>query len=174
MNTVNNKRKQQSIKRLKEAFMLLLNEKELKDIKVNDICLKANLNRSTFYSTFDDLYDLIESIKIDYENIIRQRMLNTEHHASKIFSVLQDVYFNQIQYKAYVKLFTDKRHKSTLLDELLNEEKLGTRVTYHILFFKAGFTAILTKWLFDGCKESPEEILEIIRSEYSGRVEMNV
>ena len=39
-------------------------------------------------------------------------------------------------------------------------------IDYHIEFFKAGFTAILKKWLNNNCEESPEEILEILISEY--------
>ena len=37
-------------------------------------------------------------------------------------------------------------------------------------FFKAGITQIIKLWLQNDCKESPEEIFEIIKSEYQGRV----
>ena len=37
---------------------------------------------------------------------------------------------------------------------------------YHIEFFKAGITAIIKKWLNSGCVESPEEINDILISEY--------
>lgn len=40
---------------------------------------------------------------------------------------------------------------------------------YHIEFFKAGMMAIIKKWLFNNCKESPEEMIEIINSEYKGK-----
>ena len=36
-------------------------------------------------------------------------------------------------------------------------------------FFKAGITQIIKMWLKNGCKESPEEMFEIIKSEYQGR-----
>jgi len=36
-------------------------------------------------------------------------------------------------------------------------------------FFSAGLSALVRKWLNDGCKESPEEMKEILDSEYSGR-----
>lgn len=33
----------------------------------------------------------------------------------------------------------------------------------------SGFNAVVKRWLNGGCKESPEEIEGIIRSEYQGR-----
>lgn len=32
-----------------------------------------------------------------------------------------------------------------------------------------GMTAIIKKWLLNNCKESPEEMIEIINSEYKGK-----
>ena len=36
-------------------------------------------------------------------------------------------------------------------------------------FFKAGITQTIKLWLNNNCKESPEELFEIIKSEYRGR-----
>ena len=36
-------------------------------------------------------------------------------------------------------------------------------------FFRSGFNAIVKLWLSNGCQETPEEMEEIIKSEYSGR-----
>lgn len=40
---------------------------------------------------------------------------------------------------------------------------------YHIEFFKAGMSAIIKKWLLNNYKESPEEMIEILDSEYKGK-----
>lgn len=42
-------------------------------------------------------------------------------------------------------------------------------MNYHIEFFKAGMSAIIKKWLLNDCKETPEEMIEIINSEYKGK-----
>ena len=42
-------------------------------------------------------------------------------------------------------------------------------IDYHMEFFKAGLNAIIKKWLSNGCKESPEEIESILKSEYSNK-----
>ena len=40
---------------------------------------------------------------------------------------------------------------------------------YHIEFFRKGFNAIVKLWLEGGCIETPEEMQEILQSEYRGR-----
>jgi hypothetical protein len=38
---------------------------------------------------------------------------------------------------------------------------------YHIAFFESGLNAIIGKWLEGGCRETPEEMAEIVISEYA-------
>ena len=40
-------------------------------------------------------------------------------------------------------------------------------IDYHITFFMAGLNAIITKWLNNGCIESPEEIDNLLKAEYN-------
>ena len=44
-----------------------------------------------------------------------------------------------------------------------NRDKL---IEYHLEFFRAGISAIIKKWLYNGCVESPEEITNVIITEY--------
>ena len=41
-----------------ETLVLLMKEKSFEEIKVSDICKKALINRSTFYSHYSDKYEL--------------------------------------------------------------------------------------------------------------------
>ena len=36
-------------------------------------------------------------------------------------------------------------------------------------FFRAGITKIIKMWLDGGCQETPEEMFEVLQSEYRGR-----
>ena len=40
-------------------------------------------------------------------------------------------------------------------------------IDYHIEYFKAGINAIMRKWLDGGCVESPNELNNILITEYS-------
>jgi len=42
-------------------------------------------------------------------------------------------------------------------------------VDYHIEFFRNGLNSIIKLWLNGGCRETPEEMDEILKSEYRGR-----
>ena len=54
-------------KNLYEALITLMKEKTFEEIKVADICKKALINRSTFYTHYQDkyelLYELINNLK---------------------------------------------------------------------------------------------------------------
>ena len=56
MNTKNNQRHQDAIAAIEAAFISLLNEKELKDISVSELCEKADISRSTFYENYADIF----------------------------------------------------------------------------------------------------------------------
>ena len=43
-----------------ETLVLLMKEKSFEEIKVSDICKKALINRSTFYSHYSDKYELFK------------------------------------------------------------------------------------------------------------------
>lgn len=57
---------------IKETFLLLLEERPLKDITVKDIVERCGINRNSFYYHYQDLPALIEEIvKEEAERIIR-------------------------------------------------------------------------------------------------------
>jgi len=41
-------------------------------------------------------------------------------------------------------------------------------IDYHIAFFSSGLNAVIKMWLDNDCRESPEEIYNIIKEEYRG------
>ena len=53
MHTKSNQRHQNTIATIEAAFVSLLNEKELKDISVSELCEEAEISHSTFYENYD-------------------------------------------------------------------------------------------------------------------------
>ena len=47
----------------RRALTELLSEKPLSNITVKELCLRAQVNRGTFYAHFQDIYDLMEKIE---------------------------------------------------------------------------------------------------------------
>ena len=173
MNKIDNKRKENSKKAIQRAYLnLVISRNDIDTITVSDVCKKANINRTTFYSHYLDLDDLIQSIyeymMQEFLNVFKKEIAD-EKHSYDFGKLFRHIKENQLFYKLYFKLgfdfknifiqngsrnFTDKRNK-----KMKNED-------YHIEFFSAGITAIIKKWLANDCKESPETISNILVEEY--------
>lgn len=173
MNTPNNKRRKTSQEKIEKVFVNLIQTKRLNEISVTDICKKAGLNRSTFYANYLDIYDLadkvVNKIEKDVWNLYqkeRETKINSNDYL-KLFKHIKD---NQIFYKTYFKLNMDKRFIIRRYDTNLSKAIYDNKyIDYHIEFFMAGLNAIIKKWLDGGCKESPEEINQILIDEYKNK-----
>lgn len=173
MNKKNNKRRRESVKKIQNAFIDFLETKDIHEITVSDICKKADVNRSTFYANFIDIYDLgdkiTEKLHEDIYILYRDELMSGKSKGDYI-KLFYHVKNNQPIYKTYFKLEKDKNNKTWFYNKRLAEEFFDNKnIDYHVEFFRNGFTALLKMWLFNGCKESPEELEEIIEIEYYGR-----
>ena len=91
-------------------------------------------------------------------------------NSNNYLKLFQHIKENQIFYQTYFKLGYDNNYKIVKYDVRLASEHFKNRfIEYHMEFFKAGITQIIKLWLQNGCKESPEDMFEIIKSEYQGR-----
>ena len=172
MNIANNKKRKSSIEKIEKIFLQLIQNKNIEEISVSMICEIAKLNRSTFYANYIDIYDLAEKIKKNMEVEFAQFQLsnNSKQDSNGYLNMFRYIKDNQIFFKTYFKLeslFIDKPTQYHI--ELAEKYYNNKYIDYHIEFFRAGLNAIIKKWLYEGCKETPEEINEIIISEYKNK-----
>lgn len=172
MNTPNNKRKKESIKKIERAFVELLQSKEFKQITVSDICKIAGINRTTFYANYIDIYALADSIRYKLECEVAELYhdeVSLGYNSNDYLKLFQHIKENQIFYKTYFKLGYDDQYQIIQYDRHLAEIRFQNKfIEYHMEFFKEGLTKIIKMWLHNGCRESPEDMFNIIRSEYQG------
>ena len=173
MNISNNKRRKETRDKISKVFITLLQTKEINEISVTDICKLAKINRSTFYVNYLDIYDLADKIRQYLEQDVfslYQEERDTNHNSNDYLKLFKHIKDNQIFYKTYFKLKMDQNIISQEYDYQLSKELYDDKyIDYHMEFFKAGLNAIIKKWLSNGCKESPEEIESILKSEYSNK-----
>lgn len=79
-----------------ETLINLMKEKSFEEIKVSDICKEALINRSTFYSHYNDKYDLfLELINTLKNNLINalntnDKSINTREYFIELIKLLLD------------------------------------------------------------------------------------
>ena len=172
MNVKNNKRRKDSQNKIEKVFVELLQSREIKDISVSDIIKMTGLNRSTFYANYLDIYDLADKVRTDLENDFSSHFVDydTSRDHSGALRMFTHIKENQLFYKTYFKLCYDDKFLVSIYDvKRAEKEQLTENLKYHIEFFRNGLNAIIKMWLADGCKESPEEMAEILKQEYRGR-----
>lgn len=173
MNTKNNRRRRDSIQRIEKAFISLLQTRELNEITVSELCKLSGLNRSTFYANYVDIYDLADKIRAHLEEEVGRlyaEEAEQKFNSNDFLKLFRHIRDNQLFYLTYFKLGYDSRHQVFLYDTSLSRQYFDDRyIDYHIAFFKSGFNALVKMWLAGGCRETPEEMNEIIQSEYRGR-----
>lgn len=172
MNIPNNKKRKKSIEKIEKTFLQLIQNKNIDEISVSTICKIASLNRSTFYSNYIDIYDLAEKVKkkIEIEFFKFQLSSNAKQDPDGYLNMFKYIKENQIIFKTYFKLESIFRNSPAQYNIEMAEKYYDNKyIDYHIEFFKAGLNAIIKKWLNNGCKESPEEMSEIITTEYKNK-----
>lgn len=174
MNVKNNRRRKESVSRIENAFMQFIQTKEIRDITVSDICKAADVNRSTFYANFIDIYDLAEKIKEHLESELHEQFGNKNNvmkaESDNTVAFFHHIKDNQLFYRTYFRLDQDRDFKLIGYDIAAVEDFFTDEmINYHIEFFRNGLNAIIKKWLEGGCIESPETMAQILKSEYQGR-----
>ena len=169
MNKPNNKRKKESQEKIEKTFLQLIQKKNISEISVSTICQIAKLNRSTFYANYIDIYDLVEKVKNRMADEFAEFQIanNSHQNPDGYLTMFRHIKENQIFYKTYFKLESISISPITQHNiELAKKYYDNKHIDYHIEFFRAGLNAIIKKWLNNNCKDSPEEMVQIITSEY--------
>ncbi len=98
-------------KAIKEAFALLLSQKDINEITIKDIADTADINRKTFYSYYAGIYELVDEIENDITRSFEEAIKNEDmrdffknphkvlKHLDQIASSNRDFYGNLLQMK---------------------------------------------------------------------------
>ena len=172
MNTPNNKKRRQSRERIEKAFIELMQEREINEVSVTEICKLAQINRTTFYSNYEDVYALasavLQTLVSEVDNLYYEEV-SKGFNSNDFGKLLRHIYENQLYYKTCFKLGIDKLPIGQYDFSAAERYFGGKYVEYHIEYFRAGFNQIIKMWLEGGCRETPEEMKYILESEYQPR-----
>ncbi|MCR4674575.1 MAG: TetR family transcriptional regulator C-terminal domain-containing protein [Lachnospiraceae bacterium] len=177
MNTSNNSKYQETEIKIKEAFGRLAARKDIEKITVSDICTEANLHRTTFYGHYEDINAL--TVMIGYEQF---QAFFDAFNQDGIWDFREGMRYQVEFYKRYQEII--RKHiltsnpssgerktnfiQNNILDKMGSQYKAAfhcdtdTEFYYHQVFFSSGLNSIIEQWVMGGCKESVDEITNII------------
>lgn len=166
------KKKNHSVKEeLQCALIDLLSEKPYIDITVTDLVKKAEVARVSFYRNFSSINDVAEAIADDmiddFTNEIIPVLSSKDERLWREF-LFEFLYRASIKQKNLVRknppdlsiIFSKIDEKLNLIHKDLPAERFETK---YLKVAKMGLLINVTRrWLDDGMKETPEEIIDFI------------
>lgn len=185
MNTKNNLRAQTTQRNIEGVFIELLGSGDISQITVQEICRRANVNRTTFYAHYEDVYALMHKIECAKDQEICQIFYEPETGAfdalteSKLERLLHFIFDNASFYRVYL----NNGNTSDTIDRGIaaswkqyieptfsrQPHKTETELYYQFEYFKSGLIGVIKKWLNTNCQESPAELTAIMKN-YLGLV----
>ena len=173
----------QKTRKLYEAALIeLLKTNDINRITVTDLSKMADVSRGTFYTHYDDIYDLLESV----ENSILEeltRIVSIEPHKGEIFLFEEEFtnIVNALKYaetnKEIFRVLLNDRGSLLFLNRLKNifSEKLLTRMLtvsfsdekYNSIltaFYITGFIGAIQEWMKNDFNISAFELASLIKA----------
>lgn len=176
MNTKNNQRFKETEVRMESAMLELMKTFEFDKITVSQICQKAQVNRSTFYAHFADIYDMLEKMEIELRKQLLQRYQGESDNiifTEKSFSIfLEHIKEHRYFYKINLntrKSFPLKQGYENLWNIIKdNCYQVGItdedEILMYLISFQASLTMILKYWVDHDCIMSHQQIASIIKN----------
>lgn len=158
---------------LAKSLIKALEEKPLEKVTVSDIISGCDISRMTFYRHFEDKYALANWIFSQYLDELEKRYREIECYKQLMYDILSFLYgrhrifaslFSYMGQSSFSDFFRTRteQYVAAQLKSVMNTEELGTEFAYMIWWNSCGVTAVIGRWLNSGCKESPEELAQIM------------
>lgn len=173
-------------RKIDEAFLEILEKKDLEYITVKEICKKAGVNRSTFYLHYETITDLLNEsaeyvldLFLDYYKDIDNININLNTND------INDLYLISPKYlepylrfiKEHCRLFEIVTKKNSALSYKHGQQDLYNQIINPIMdrfnvpeekkvyinsFYMKGVLAVIEEWIKKGCNDSIEFMIDII------------
>ncbi|MBP1755124.1 MAG: TetR family transcriptional regulator [Firmicutes bacterium] len=162
---------------IKESFIHLLESKDISQITIKEICTNADINRATFYSHYNDQYDLLRKIE-------EELLLNIKAHLEEFYQMNSSTDVVMLAENIFEYLEKNSRLCKLLLSEdgdfnfqkqimmlvydniidvLTDNNRLTKEDAEYVYSFTiTGCVGIVQKWLHDDIKKSPHYMAEMV------------
>ena len=164
---MNNDEKNSYVKKqITNALLILLKEKELKDISISEITATAQVSRASFYRNYDDKATVIkEYIHLTLNDWNKNHPKTSQYTEDDI---LGDIFAYITEYKDFYLLLRDRGIFYFLKDIIM--DALGPKVdctnfgAYTSAFIANGIYGWIEEWFLRGMQESGEEMTRLLKN----------
>ena len=168
---IENQRIRLTKKMLKDSLLVTMKKKNIQNISIKEICELAQVNRSTFYKYYGTEIDLLK----DLENVHIQKMQEFLKYEDSKVIIIKFLTYIEENIEVF-KLFLENSYQIDFLEKTLSicflkmDENESIFIKYENIkkqkymydFIVFGCISIITKWISNTSRETPEEIKEII------------
>ena len=178
------KRKTSTKEDIKEALIQLLSEERFDNISISKLCMRAGINRGTFYLHYQDKYQMVDSLKseiisqlssysmFEAENEYPKKLMIAKFHIlranERLINALTKSHYIDFReaIREYITsiILSDKQKAAT---QRFLEENFHIPQKYALEIFLSSVEGIISLWIAGGAQEEPEELTDIILTTYN-------
>jgi AcrR family transcriptional regulator len=159
---------------IKGSLLQLLAQKPIKEITVKEICELAEINRATFYTHYQDPYDLLEQIENelfeDISSTVATKQDDITSMIQEIFKVIEKnidlcrVLFSENSDQMFLRRIMDIARENQIADLQHQYPHVSrTQLEYIYEFLASGAVAVVAQWVRSGMREVPQGLGDVIK-----------
>lgn len=166
---------------LRQSLLELMKDNPIAKISVTDICKIADVNRGTFYSHYNDPYDLLNQIEDElFQEIVKalENISQDDSGGHLSYSVTPDIFVCIYENSDICSTLLGKHGDTEFIRKIIYSAQarcfdawakmLGPKnkrlFDYLFSFIANGSVSIIQIWIENGMKETPKEIADIVNS----------
>lgn len=159
---------------IRKSIIELLQEKPFHKISLTEVCKHAEINRTTFYKYYKDIYDWKEQLEQeclqrtsnilkncelnDLREILTQQFTDMRENA-ELYNFISSPNFESNVLEMSIAMILDKADTETQKYLSLDADKDYKR-KWNCYFVIYGCLGVIECWLKDGMKERPEKLAD--------------
>lgn len=174
-NKKDNQRVKITKKIIKNTLVDMLEDMDINKITVSSLCKRAEINRSTFYNYYDNIYDLLKKIEDEIFNEIKEDVKKHELDGCESFTdtkhILEKIKENKKLYLILAKNYNDKEFFKKVKDigksicinrwKRMNPEIDEKYLEVLYIVYSNGHFNLMLEWLNGNLEISEKDIIEL-------------
>ncbi|WP_413627925.1 hypothetical protein R4B61_01695 [Fructilactobacillus vespulae] len=166
---------------IKNTYLLMINDNPDKRIKVIELCRLAEINRSTFYSYYYDIYQVMEEINDEIKGemiaILQNEITKQKDLTHTFYRVLEVIKLNRNFFLYYLINNKAVGNLNILDDDVIKKQIHNLRSNgmqtendfdYNYEFFNGGMAAIIRLWITKKCADPIDDVVKILIEKLNG------